>query len=242
MSQYTLIIDTSIFGAGIALFGRASQSLEYIQTSADIADSARELPLMIEAGLRGLRLDRWAIDQVLVSQGPGSFTGIRVGMAYAFGFIAGRKLSGEGSPIISGVSSIACLARKLASETGGNSMVFLPATKTSGYGVLVEGGDLKILSLDCLSPETLRFFSEVSQVSWVTIGEWPMIMDYVKDRGVPAVRSIPGRDAVLLGLQALGEAIKANDGLLWTDFEDGELPRPMYLRKSTVEEKAMSNK
>ena len=242
MSTFTLIIDTSIFGAGVALFSDESQSIEFTQASADIADSARELPLMVEAGLEKLGIKQRAISRVLVSQGPGSFTGIRVGMAYAFGFVAGRKLSGENSPAIAGVSSLVFFAKMLARGVGGQVVVYLPATKTSGYVVRVENNTVKTAALDCLSSEANQFFAQVSHLPWVTVGEWPVLADHGRKQGVKDLRAISGRDALLLGLKELGEALGKNDGLVWSDIEFGSVPSPMYLRKSTVEEKALANK
>lgn len=242
MSKYTLSIDTSIFGAGVALFGDDSGSIEFLQVSSDVADSARELPLMVEDGLKKLGTDQRAITQVLVSQGPGSFTGIRVGMAYAFGFVAGRKLSGESGPRIAGVSSLGYLAKALAREIGGQILVLLPATKATGYVAIAGIDDFKVSALDCLGEDASQFFTQFSQLPWVTLGDWSIVADQGHLYGVANMRSSPGRDAVTLGLKALGEAIKNNDDLLWSDFESGEVPDPIYLRKSTVEEKALASK
>jgi tRNA A37 threonylcarbamoyladenosine modification protein TsaB len=242
MSKYTLIIDTSIFGAGVALFGDDSGSIEFLEVSADVADSARELPLMVEAGLKKLDIDQCAITQVLVSQGPGSFTGIRVGMAYAFGFVAGRKLSGESGPRIAGVSSLGFLAKMLVREIGDQVLVLLPATKATGYVVIAGIDGFKVRALDCLSEDASQFFSQFKQLPWVTLGDWLMVTDQGRHHSVGNMRSIPMRSAVTLGLKALGEAIKNNDSLLWSDFESGEVPDPIYLRKSTVEEKALASK
>jgi len=242
MNAFTLIIDTSIFGAGVALFGEQSRSIEFIQASVDIADSARELPLMVEAGLKKIGIKHSAVKRVLVSQGPGSFTGIRVGMAYAFGFVAGRKLSGEDSPLIAGVSSLVFFAKMLARGVGGQVVVFLPATKTSGYVVSVENNDVKTSALDCLSEQTNQFFAEVSHLPWVTVGDWPVLQERGKNHGVTNLRAVSGRDSLLLGLKELGEALGKDDGLVWSDFEFGSTPSPIYLRKSTVEEKALANR
>jgi tRNA A37 threonylcarbamoyladenosine modification protein TsaB len=242
MNTFTLIIDTSIFGAGIALFGDQSRCIEFIQSSVDIADSARELPLMVEAGLKKIGIKQSAIKRVLVSQGPGSFTGIRVGMAYTFGFVAGRKLSGENSPLIAGVSSLVYFAKMLARGVGGQVVVFLPATKTSGYVVSVENNGVKTLAVDCLSEQTNQFFAQVSHLPWIMVGDWSILEEHGRKYGVTNLRAVSGRESLLLGLKELGEALAKNDGLMWSEFEYGSAPSPIYLRKSTVEEKALANR
>lgn len=238
MSGYTLIIDTSIFGAGIAFFSSASDSIEYSRVSQDISDSARELPLMVEAGLGVLGIDLTKVNRVLVSQGPGSFTGIRVGMAYAFGFVAGLKLSKRSFPKIAGVSSLASLTKGLAADTKSRLAVFLPATKTSGYVSIIKDGEVEMSALDCLKSDAADFFDKNIDVDWVVVGSWELVLERANKHGVQNVRQILGRDAVSISLRALGEAIKGKDDLTWADFESEKALSPIYLRKSTVEEKA----
>jgi len=82
MTQLTLIIDTSVHGAAVGISIKGRRELGFVEVSEDVADSARQLPLMVERGLKELSATRADVSSIVVSRGPGSFTGIRVGLAY----------------------------------------------------------------------------------------------------------------------------------------------------------------
>lgn len=238
MKDYTLIIDTSIFGAGIGFFDDSLGNIDFLEVSNDVADSARQLPLMVANGLSRLGAELNSIGKVIVSHGPGSFTGIRVGMGYAFGFLSGLQLTAGGQPKISGISSLVYLARSLATEIGGRIVLFLAATKTTGYVVYSEGGELMPKSFDMAGLDADRFLSDHKKANWILIGEWEQVMGWAQAHQVESVRAIQGRDAVKLAIRGVGESLKKGEDFEWKGLDSPNLPMPVYLRKSTVEEKA----
>ena len=77
-----LAIESSSKKCGIALHSNNSvhESFDEIEN-----DSATSLPIMTEKTLASLSLEFSDLDAIAISMGPGSFTGLRVGLSYAKG-------------------------------------------------------------------------------------------------------------------------------------------------------------
>ena len=166
----TLIIDTSIRGAAVGLLKRGGKDLAFAEVSEDIKDSARQLPLMVKRGLESLGATCRDVEGLVISQGPGSFTGIRVGLAYAYGF--GLALADSAAAHhfkVLGASSLLVLAESFAKYDQHDVVVFLPATKTSGYAanlVSVECCQLTLLQLVSLMDFQRAGWCWVSGLNW----------------------------------------------------------------------------
>ena len=113
-----LAIATSTAACSAALFGEDGECLAKHDKLLGRGHAERLVPIL-EALLDGRRADR-----VLVGVGPGSFTGIRVGIAAAHGLAIGWNAS------LSGMSSLALLA----AGAGGSGQV--AAVVNGGHGEL----------------------------------------------------------------------------------------------------------
>jgi len=113
-----LAIDTSTAACSAALFGDDGECLAKHDELIGRGHAERLVPI-IEALLEGRRADR-----ILVGVGPGSFTGIRVGIAAAHGLAIGWNAE------LSGMSSLALLA----AGAGGSGEV--AAVVNGGHGEL----------------------------------------------------------------------------------------------------------
>jgi len=100
--QVLLAVDTSTHSTGIALFDGEQILCESNWTSQDF--HTVELAPAISDSLRKANIHGDAIAAVAVATGPGSFTGLRIGLAFAKGFSLVRRL-----PII-GIPSLDILA------------------------------------------------------------------------------------------------------------------------------------
>jgi len=125
-----LAIDTADRTVGIALLVDGQVVAEYVETSA-YRHSVRLFSLIDEA-LRGAGLTRGDLGAVAVTTGPGSFTGLRVGLATAKGLAFALGL-----PIV-GVSTLEALARD-AVPFPGLILPMLDARKRQVYGAAFEG-------------------------------------------------------------------------------------------------------
>ncbi len=230
MMPVTLIIDTSIRGAAVGLLKRGGKDLAFAEVSEDIKDSARQLPLMVKRGLESLGATCRDVEGLVISQGPGSFTGIRVGLAYAYGF--GLALADSAAAHhfkVLGASSLLVLAESFAKYDQHDVVVFLPATKTSGYAAIVQFGVGRMLPVDLTSAS----FSDGFPESWMVLGEWPQLETASQLLGSRIKVLTDVKAASTTALTCLANLVIEGRNVTWSN----EVPRAIYLRKSSVEEK-----
>ena len=87
-----LAIDTSLYGTSLALFDLAQKNTvlwQGVHAAKGAADAA--LARLLEEGLTHSNYTLSDINFIVVAQGPGSFTGIKVGLAWAYAFVRGRN-------------------------------------------------------------------------------------------------------------------------------------------------------
>lgn len=105
-----LAFETSAKAASVALLQDGVLLGEYMQNSGQT--HSRTVMQMAQDLLRNCDLAATDVDAVACAAGPGSFTGVRIGMAAAKGFAWGREL-----PLI-GVSTLEAMARNVALTDG----------------------------------------------------------------------------------------------------------------------------
>lgn len=125
-------IETATAACGAALVG-ADGLLGTIQIAARLVHSERLLP-MIDALLTESGIRRTDLQGVAVSQGPGSFTGLRIGVATAKAIALALGL-----PVV-GVPTLAALAAN-AGPAAGLVWPALVAKKDEVYGAVYAGGE-----------------------------------------------------------------------------------------------------
>lgn len=80
--------STNCCSAAIAINGEAKA----IRANLTGANHASELPLFVEELMNEARANSWTIDAVALSQGPGSYTGLRIGTSIAKGICYGMNI------------------------------------------------------------------------------------------------------------------------------------------------------
>ena len=80
--------STNCCSAAIAINGEAKA----IRANLTGANHASELPLFVEELMKEARVNSWTIDAVALSQGPGSYTGLRIGASLAKGLCYGLNI------------------------------------------------------------------------------------------------------------------------------------------------------
>jgi tRNA threonylcarbamoyladenosine biosynthesis protein TsaB len=105
--------------------------------------ASRLLPLVHEV------VEDWdAVERMGVGTGPGSFTGLRIGVATARALAQARGL-----PLV-GVSTLVVLARRLAAEFEGTSLAVLDARRGEAFAAAWRGGEA-VLAPAALRPDAL---------------------------------------------------------------------------------------
>jgi tRNA threonylcarbamoyladenosine biosynthesis protein TsaB len=101
-----LAIDTSTASCAVALFENGRLLFESIYTAGKT--HSRHLMTMIDQGLAACRWVLKDVDGFAVTRGPGTFTGLRIGISTIKGLAAAT-----GKPVV-GISSLAALAYPLS--------------------------------------------------------------------------------------------------------------------------------
>jgi tRNA threonylcarbamoyladenosine biosynthesis protein TsaB len=135
-----LAVDTTATSASVAVCDGSTVLATYTQKNG-LTHSETLLP-MIEAVLKNLRLTTDDIDMFAVSEGPGSFTGVRIGVAALKGLAFGKN------KICVGTSTLDALARNAAGLPGRFLAVpVMDARRSQLYNAGFEYSDGKLTRL-----------------------------------------------------------------------------------------------
>jgi tRNA threonylcarbamoyladenosine biosynthesis protein TsaB len=225
-----LVVDASLQGVSFAVVDPARPPKDRVVWAKSHAENMGAVAAIARLGGEALAAAGIAPKQLAglaVATGPGSFTGIKVGLAFAYGLAAGiPKL-----PML-GLSALECAASNLASDGfGGVFALFLPATRTHGYWT-VAGEVSRPAALIEVGPNLAEAMATLPPGARLEVfGRWPSLTDLVKESG----RSITERAPWEVCRAAVyGMAEKAADA--WPGGYAATLPPPRYLRLSTAEE------
>ncbi|MBC7533546.1 MAG: hypothetical protein H7318_18395 [Oligoflexus sp.] len=238
-----LVVDTSLQGLTVGLVqldGKAFDILE-IYGSNQPQEAAARLPELCQGLLSKQKLSLSEVTDLLISKGPGSFTGIKIGLSFASGW------KRAGTPIkIWGVSSFRALLKQLPDV----HTLVLPATQTAGYfthrdqispssssrfGVFDLSHSAVISIIDSgtegLTPMQPKDLGQVS-----ILGRWPRVEEWLSAQG-SKWNTLDTEGLHHSIVSSMVEDFVANSDQL----SEGNLV-PIYLRKSAPEEKLDSAK
>lgn len=135
----TLCLETGIAGGSIALFdgdGRVAGQIGEGSTS-----RSEDLLPAVEALLREANATALDIVRIAVSLGPGSFTGLRIGIASALGLSKALKCEVVGVPLLAAMLSLSDKdGRAAVVPVGKNDRAYLFASDTSPQ--IADAGDI----------------------------------------------------------------------------------------------------
>ena len=233
-----LLIDTSMIGVSLAICDFGAGKIEWKYSHPEQYGSAAKLSQLFLQGLQATGKKASDFEKILVSNGPGSFTGIKVGLSWAYGFAASN-------PTVKwqGISSLSSVAHYLQvrSSKEGPLLVLLPSTKTHGYMAHIASQDseatpyLVQAGIDQGPYGSLLELSQSAQIFWA--GHWEKMQNFLSNRGASQTSLNPSEllEAGLQGMYML--AVKSPESAWSKHF-----PTPNYLRKSTAEERLEAQK
>lgn len=128
------------------------------------ANHASELPVFIEQLLATARANQWQIDAVALSEGPGSYTGLRIGTSIAKGLCYGMNI-----PLIP-VNTLQILCYSVDNQhlTGSTNVIYCPmidARRMEVYTALYDASTLNPITEVTAQVINNQSFSEELKVN-----------------------------------------------------------------------------
>lgn len=217
-----LAFDTSGSRLGVAVESARGRSV--VLREAGLKHGEMLAP-QIESELAASGLSAADLDLVVCARGPGSFTGLRIGMATAKGLSAGL-----GIPVVS-IPVPDFLCRPFV-NTGLPVLSVQDARKGRFYGALFYGGERLLDYFDSDLPGILaqldRLLSSGQQVL-LTGPDTELFLQRLPDTPGRSLLSIPADRGAVLDLLDLGRERLASTGA------DAPGQGPLYLRPSEAE-------
>jgi tRNA threonylcarbamoyladenosine biosynthesis protein TsaB len=222
-----LAVDTTTPSGSVALL-RETEVVGEFNLESPSSHSTRLLG-SVDFLLRGLGLDVQAVDAYAVAAGPGSFTGIRIGLSAvkSLAFASGRP--------VAAVSTLEALAVKIGSPPVRLACPLLDAKKGEVYAALFEvrsGGLVEVIPQGAYDPDA--FFSRlpahrVTAFVGNGLGLYrEKLLGYVRDKARFPLRSpFIAAEVGRIGRRLLLEGRGVPAGAL----------EPLYFRKAQAEEK-----
>lgn len=128
-----LAIDTALARCAVAVVGGGA---EHVLAEPMTKGHAERLPLMAREALEGAGVSAGELERVVVAVGPGSFTGVRVGLAFARGLCIGTKA------VAVGVTSLEALAGSAGAASAGEAVAALiDARREETFLQVFDGAD-----------------------------------------------------------------------------------------------------
>jgi len=224
-----MAFESSAKSASVALCRDGHLIGQYFQNSG-LTHSRTLLP-MAENLLRGSDLKTSDIDLFAVSQGPGSFTGVRIGVS------AVKGLAWAGGTPVCGVSALEAMAWQVCSIARENSLIcaVMDARRNQVYNALFTAWDEaplrlcddRAVSLEDLAAHITALSSEYSQPCLLVGDGAVLCRDYLTQLNIPCRLS----PEPLLHQTAWGVALAA----MTKDSVSAEALMPVYLRLPQAE-------
>lgn len=229
-----VFVDTTLSGASVAfVFNEKPSQIAWSGFHPQRSDSDSALSKMLEEGLAHLGKKTEDIECIVVSHGPGSFTGIKVGLAWAYGFQAARKEN-----LLYGVSALAEGNAELQKrESNPQIALLLPISRREAF-----------LSLQMESKESvfssIVLFSEQAASELKTLADRNFVCFVISEKGEADLKvkswlqtlGVPCRDIEILEFMKLALAGMVHKAAV-QNLSKQRTIAPQYLKKTTVEEK-----
>ena len=207
MTEVVLAFDCAVQGLSVAV---VRDGVTLASRREEGRDQAARLVPAIADVLREAGVEKRALSLIVVTTGPGSFTGVRVGLATARGLAVALAIP------LAGIATTACLLAQ--AEAGDRLAVSAVDTHLGDWFCAIGAG------------ESQPFVSSTDELARRLEGKPCVIVGLEADRLAPllpdALAHVTLPDPVVLARLALVQGTEA-----WTVRNRAEgLPRPLYLR------------
>lgn len=141
-NTYLLAIESAISGGSILLSIRGEIIAESVGGAS--VSRAEDLLPTIESLLKESGIDRHEIHRIAVSLGPGSYTGLRIGIATVLGLSRGLGIDHVGVPLIDAIANF---------YQNDQSLIALPMGRSDICLADISSATTKVLSMDDLKSD-----------------------------------------------------------------------------------------
>lgn len=242
-----LLIDSTLPGLAVGIADGQTGALLSQAISTPEQGSSTRLSGLVRQVMAERQVNWQQVDGIVLGTGPGSFTGIRMSLAYAYGV----KLS---IPKIK-LAGVSSLVEMQGQRAGGSSFV-LPGTRDQGFLVRRGSDNSAVPAKFFLGPDSDASNEPIFRSNDITLlAPWPQFearrdspntgQDHDSGLGANTPKA-PRKLIKLYGAELLGYSLKclANWGAR-QDWKKSSLddywPVANYLRASTAEEKMNSS-
>jgi tRNA A37 threonylcarbamoyladenosine modification protein TsaB len=238
--KYGLLLETTLAGLMAVVFeckekGSCTLRSFKIAVGGGGVDGGDSLATLVSEALSAAGNSLSDISYLAVSTGPGSFTGIKIGIAYAQGLLQGssNKLDAFG------LSALSELHRSSAAKS---SIWLLPSTVNQGYAAISSSEGVKLALV--MEQDGHLYFKYDADDSWLNFSDLMVNHKIFLTKKWTKVESaltlaqseysvMEGDKLVTLAIDAVLEAV----GCYITVGNFDKALEPNYIRKSTPEEK-----
>lgn len=232
--SHGLFIDTSIRGLQMAFMANSAAQPEVVwQTIVpDNPGSSGQIGALFKQGLNHVGIDAFGLTSVLVGSGPGSFTGIKIGLSFAYGLVRARA----GKLPCHGLSSLELIGKQLANEESRPVQMALAATQSQGFLFRgdASGGQTTVVAMT-QSPADMGLDQGLS-VDF--LAGWPVFTQNLEKAGIHA-RVVPEARWRVLLFDAMLAEYAGKAGMNKAQPNAVVLPEPNFMRYAAPVEKQM---
>ena len=216
-----LALSTTSSSGSIAIY--KEDHISYINhLDIKITHSERLLP-QIDAGLKNSKIGIPDIDLVIIANGPGSFTGVRIGLATAKGICMAQNI-----PLLP-INTLELLANNVA-DSSRNILALIDARMAEVYAALYSP------KLELIIPETnakpAEFFKKIKEPVIIVGDGAKEFKKEILESGIDHTFCLEHQN-IPLASTLISIALKSNIPIF--DFESIAELEPYYLRKSQAE-------
>ena len=153
--MYILSIETSTTNCSVSL-SKNGETLLLTEDYSNNYSHAERLHVFIDETLREAKIERSQLDAIAVSKGPGSYTGLRIGVSAAKGLCYALDI-----PLIS-ISTLEALAHQVKPESG-VIVPMLDARRMEVYSAIFSSEFKEIRKIEAQILDETSFVEELSK-------------------------------------------------------------------------------
>lgn len=233
--RLSLLIDSSIHGVFFAMLSYTKDSNDVSVVYKNFWDkydgSVGAISLFLQEALNSINFCNNDIDKIFISIGPGSFTGIKIGLSFCYGFV--QALKAQKIPVnVIGFSSLKILLRELQLSEK-TPCIVLKATKDEGYyAVSNDANENEVNTLDLKTfSNRINFFNKHNIF---IINKWQEFEYVLKSLGTVQFNILEYQSCNEILLRHMIMCIKNFDNIKQADDYMWAQPKPLYLRNPAI--------